>query len=99
MLQKERKEERVEVEDEGEKIMAEEELAKRNQTKKPPREVAEGAADVEEAEVEAREKTIRTRGKTTTTTTEITTTTDADAGGAVEEDVGEITITTTGGET
>jgi len=98
MLQKERKEEKVEVEDEGEKIMAEEELAKRNQTKKPPREVAEGAADVEEAEVEAREKTIRTRGKTTTTT-EITTTTDADAGGAVEEDVGEITITTTGGET
>lgn len=97
MLQKERKEEKVEVEDEGEKIMAEEELAKRNQTKKPPREVAEGAADVEEAEVEAREKTIRTRGKTTTT--EITTTTDADAGGAVEEDVGEITITTTGGET
>lgn len=98
MLQKERKEERVEVVDEGEKIMAEEELAKRNQTKKPPREVAEGAADVEEAEVEAREKTIRTRGRTTTTTTEITTT-DADAGGAVEEDVGEITITTTGGET
>jgi len=95
MLRKERKE-RVEVgdADEGEKILVEEELGKRNRTKKPLREVAEGAADVGEAEAEARGKTIRTRDKTTT---EITIT-DADAGGAVEEDVGEIT-TTTGGET
>lgn len=76
----------------------EEELGKRNRTKKPLREVAEGAADVGEvAEAEARGKTIRTRNKITTTEITIT---DVDAGGAVavEEDVGEIT-TTTGGET
>lgn len=73
-------------------------MGKGNRTKKPLREVAEGAADVGEvAEAEARGETIRPRNKITT---EITIT-DVDAGGAVavEEDVGEITTTTTGGET